>query len=129
MLPYALPAGTRWPITGGVASRVTSSGDQGKKMNILLTGHKTGIIQVWDASSPTIQHICTVEAQVIRNNHIPMSVECISGPSHSDCVMRDPFAEKCVVYAHSDLYTAEQGQSSSSYCNGFLWRIWITGSR
>ncbi|CAM6044887.1 unnamed protein product [Sphagnum compactum] len=75
VLPYALPAGTRWPITGGMASRVTSSGDQGEKMNILLTGHKTGIIQVWDASSPTIQHICTVEAQVIRHNHIPMSVE------------------------------------------------------
>jgi hypothetical protein len=47
---YDLTAQTRWPITGGMASRVASSGDQGgKKMNILLTGHKTGIVQAWDA--------------------------------------------------------------------------------
>jgi hypothetical protein len=33
-----------------MASRVASSGDQReKKMNILLTGHKTGIVQAWDA--------------------------------------------------------------------------------
>ncbi|CAK9192647.1 unnamed protein product [Sphagnum jensenii] len=80
VLPYALPAGTRWPITGGVASRVTSSGDQGKKMNILLTGHKTGIIQVWDASSPTIQHICTVEAQN-KDNPAPVTVMDFCGES------------------------------------------------
>ncbi|CAK9858240.1 unnamed protein product [Sphagnum jensenii] len=80
VLPYALPAGTRWPITGGVASRVTSSGDQGKKMNILLTGHKTGIIQVWDASSPTIQHICTVEAQN-KDNPAPVNVMDFCGES------------------------------------------------
>jgi hypothetical protein len=63
-----------------------------------------------------------------RHNHIPMSVKYNSGPSHSDCVIKDLFSEKLMVYTQSDMYTAEHGQSSFSYHAGFLWRIWITGS-
>jgi hypothetical protein len=112
-----------------MASRVASSADQGEKKK----EYPFNWAQNWNRPSMG----CLVTSNMTypyngslgdRHNHLPMSVKCISGPSHSDCVIKDRFSEKRMVYTQSDMYTAEHGQSSFSYHAGFLWRMWITGS-
>lgn len=60
-----LPAGTKWPITGGIPSNLEPSSDNKiQHQSILLTGHNGGYVQVWDASAPSVRLLCTVDAQV-----------------------------------------------------------------
>lgn len=60
-----LPAGTKWPITGGIPSNLKPSSDNKiQHQSILLTGHNGGYVQVWDASAPSVRLLCTVDAQV-----------------------------------------------------------------
>lgn len=61
-VPSTLPAGTRWPISGGALS-ATSSGQFGEE-NLYVTGHENGLVKIWDASSQLYSLLSTVESQV-----------------------------------------------------------------
>jgi hypothetical protein len=65
-MPPPLSSGTKWPITGGHPASITimlssSPREQTQaKGCVLITGQRNGDVRFWDASSPTLDHICTV---------------------------------------------------------------------
>eukprot|EP00850_Spirogloea_muscicola_P007795 SM000040S14807 [mRNA] locus=s40:480660:490525:+ [translate_table: standard] len=54
--PAKLPAGTRWPILGGLPS----SSNVVHQPALYMTGHRDGRLQIWDVSSPLLSLINTV---------------------------------------------------------------------
>lgn len=59
-MPPVLPAGTKWPITGGIPSSVCSSSER----SVLVRGLQKGSVQLWNTSTPSLQLICGIENQV-----------------------------------------------------------------
>ncbi|KAG0570226.1 hypothetical protein KC19_6G145700 [Ceratodon purpureus] len=71
----SLAGGTKWPISGGTRSSTGStSNDSTKERLFLLTGRKRGGIQVWDASAPSVELLCTVKA---KTNKDPAPVSAV----------------------------------------------------
>ncbi|KAL3699419.1 hypothetical protein R1sor_017441 [Riccia sorocarpa] len=63
-VPSTLPAGTKWPISGGKYVHVGSSSlEDVLEKNLYLTGHANGLISFWDASSPSYNLLCMVKHQ------------------------------------------------------------------
>ncbi|KAH9541606.1 hypothetical protein CY35_14G074200 [Sphagnum magellanicum] len=66
VIPPPLSSGTKWPITGGHPASITImlSSSPPKQTQakgcVLITGQRNGDVRFWDASSPTLHHICTV---------------------------------------------------------------------
>eukprot|EP00850_Spirogloea_muscicola_P016806 SM000139S00123 [mRNA] locus=s139:219620:229335:- [translate_table: standard] len=54
--PAKLPAGTRWPILGGLPS----SSNVVHQPAVYMTGHRDGRLQLWDVSSPLLSLVTTV---------------------------------------------------------------------
>ncbi|KAH7300539.1 hypothetical protein KP509_24G067200 [Ceratopteris richardii] len=57
-LPSVLPAGTKWPVTGGGLSRGSERGS--KILAMLVTGHTDGSVTVWDATSSVFFELCNL---------------------------------------------------------------------
>ncbi|XP_059428888.1 uncharacterized protein LOC132162629 isoform X1 [Corylus avellana] len=53
----------KWPLTGGVASQLSITKDNGIE-RVYLAGYSDGSIRLWDATYPVLSFICLVEGEV-----------------------------------------------------------------
>ncbi|XP_041023794.1 uncharacterized protein LOC121264600 [Juglans microcarpa x Juglans regia] len=56
-------SGARWPLTGGVASQLSITKDNGLQ-RVYLAGYSDGSIGIWDATYPVLSFICLIEGEV-----------------------------------------------------------------
>ncbi|XP_024533493.1 uncharacterized protein LOC9636559 isoform X2 [Selaginella moellendorffii] len=57
-VPPAFPSGMRWPVSGGNFSSTTV--DRRSPPCLYITGHENGLINVWDASTPCLYFLASV---------------------------------------------------------------------
>uniref|UniRef100_A0A2N9H7E9 V-SNARE coiled-coil homology domain-containing protein n=1 Tax=Fagus sylvatica TaxID=28930 RepID=A0A2N9H7E9_FAGSY len=53
----------KWPLTGGVASELSITKDDGFEQ-VYLAGYSDGSIRIWDATYPVLSLICLLEGEV-----------------------------------------------------------------
>ncbi|GBG63897.1 hypothetical protein CBR_g39678, partial [Chara braunii] len=77
MGPSYLQTGARWPIVGGSpGTPAFQDSKDGVKASILFTGHKNGVIHVWDVSLPSTSLITTIHPEE-RDGVIAQAVTCM----------------------------------------------------
>lgn len=57
--------GTKWPLTGGVPSQLSTAKDR-KTERLYLAGYADGSVRIWDATFPVFSFICLLVGQVSK---------------------------------------------------------------
>ncbi|BBN19258.1 protein MpTOMOSYN11 [Marchantia polymorpha subsp. ruderalis] len=74
-VPSTLPAGTKWPISGGkqVSTGSSSHTKDICEKNVYVTGHRDGVVNFWDAASPSYNLLCSVTNQSKLGGNCPVT--------------------------------------------------------
>jgi hypothetical protein len=93
-------SGAKWPLTGGVASQLSITKDNGIE-RVYLAGYSDGSIRIWDATCPVLSFICLLEGEV----RVPSNL-CFFWWIHSDMESTDFFFYPVLIWKEGIFFTS-----------------------